>query len=428
MENNVTGDGKAQEPMPFESGEAAEDIQEYEKKINSILGEIEEMKEKYDSWLKDIERKLSEYESYFERIEKYENNFKTIETILSAMQETISNIQELLKNQNSEQQHQAPSDLQRILEPSEESFSDTFSSKTPSETTISEAPSEEVANAEKYIKKFSEYVDSSAAEILSQVENIKKRAMRNRVLLEILKDYEKLNFDSSAIENKLERELESYNEIPSYGLEDIKERIKEQIGSEELKKYDETKLREKIENAKTRVIEKIVKEEIGDKLPEIDYKEIVEIFVDYLEKTNKKKRSELYRDFDLLPETRLLGFILNAYTSVKENSKNGKVDADIVAEKVKSWYRISNPSNFKEELRKDIQPAAEYLILLLQTGRKEIEEHWNDIKRISDVYGIDVYPLVSPYYSKQKTFFDTALSYRSEKIWGNKRISAPLLF
>jgi len=403
MEDKITGEEGVEKSVHFESGETARDI-------DAIWREIERMKERYDSWLENIEKKLSEYERYFERIEKYENNFKTIETRLAAMQETINNIQKLLENQVSKPKSQEPSDLSKISE---------------SEESISTKPSE---TPEKYIEKFNKYLDSSATEILDQVESMKKRALRNRVLLEILRDYERLNFDSNAIENKLEKELELYEELPPYRIEDIKERIKGQIDLEELKKYDETKLKEKIENAKTRVIEKIVKEEIGDKLPEIDYKEIVEIFVDYLEKTNKKKRSELYRAFDLLPETRLLGFILNAYTSAKENLKNGKVDPNIVAEKVKSWYRISNPSNFKEELRKDIQPAAEYLILLLQTGRKEIEERWNDIKRISDAYGIEIYPLVSPYYSKQKTFFDTALSYRSEKIWGNKRISAPLLF
>ena len=310
---------------------------------------------------------------------------------------------------------------ERANEASEESISDTFLSQPSSEITVSQASEQEVANAEKYL-------DSCATEILEQVENIKKRAMRNRILLEILRDYEKLNFDSRAIENKLERELKLYNEIPSYRLEDIKERIKKEIDPKELSKYDKTKVREKIENAKNRVIGKIVKEEMCNKLPEIDYKDIVEIFVDYLEKVNKKKRSELSRAFDLLPETRLLGFILDTYTSVKENLKNGKVDVNTVAEKVKAWYHITNPSNFKEELRKDIQPAAEYLILLLQTGRKEIEEHWSNIKRKANAYGIDIYPLVSPHYSNQNTFIDTVLSYKSEKIWGNERIGTLPLF
>jgi len=173
-----------------------------------------------------------------------------------------------------------------------------------------------------------------------------------------------------------------------------------------------------IENIVQHVIRKIIEEEMSDKLPKIEYEEIIRIFVDYLEKIDENRRSELYRAFDILPETRLLGIILSVYNSVKGNSKKKKVDADIVAKRVESWYYICDPNNFKEELERDIQPATEYLILLLQTGRKEIEEHWSDLKMIGDVFGIEISPLISPYYSKQRTFFDTALSYKSKKKYG----------
>jgi len=62
-------------------------------------------------------------------------------------------------------------------------------------------------------------------------------------LLEVLRDYDRLNFDTFAIKKKLSRELESYKEIPSYEPENIKGRIRKQISSENLNGYDERKLK-----------------------------------------------------------------------------------------------------------------------------------------------------------------------------------------
>ena len=421
MESEENDRGEVSEQI-FGSEENREDTQDYGVKINEIWEEIERMREEYDRRFENLEEKLSEYESYFERLDKYEREFETIKSTLFTMQENMSNIQKLLENLSSEQP-QAVSDLEEVSEPSEESTAETFSSQIyqPTETSIPQALKQEDATTKKYFEKFDEYINSCASEISREVNNIKKRAMRNIVLLEMLRDYKKLNLDSTTLQDRLNEKLESYEKIPSYEPEDIKKKIEARINREELSKYDETKLKEAIENVKTQIIGEIVRKDMSDKL-EIKYEDIVEIFVDYLEKVNKKKRSELSRAFDLLPDTRLLGFILDTYSSVKENLKKGKVDVNTVAEKVKAWYRITNPSNFKEELRKDIQPAAEYLILLLQTGRKEIEEHWSNIKRKANAYGIDIYPLVSPHYSNQNTFIDTVLSYKSEKIWGNERI------
>ena len=136
-----------------------------------------------------------------------------------------------------------------------------------------------------------------------------------------------------------------------------------------------------------------------------ELREVVKIFINYLEK-NKDKHSKLWMDLwmdldcldvDIEP-TKLLKRILSAYTYIKENPRNINVDdidalTDRVLHNVRINYLISE--NGKDELRKDLNSAAKYLILLLQSERKDLKEVWDKIKTKFDV---PLNPLFSPKY------------------------------
>ena len=280
-----------------------------------------------------------------------------------------------------------------------------------------------------------------------RIEYGRKIGIRNRVLFEALKEYDEFDQDIEKIIEELKIRLFGQNggmqPLPTYKVEKEeiigkayairREEIERIVSSENFKKENKENIKNEI---KRKVVMPVVedylkkKRDLVEKYFEdtrIDEREVVKAFINYLEKKGSDPL-ELWMDFDCLEwekePTRFLKRVLAAYTKVKESS-DVKYDREAIVDRVLHDVRINYmiSENGKDELRKDLNSALKYLILMLQSGRKDLKKEWNKIKTKFDV---PLNPLFSPKYGDLE-FYRAVQEYRVSKLYGEP-ISLPMIF
>ena len=280
-----------------------------------------------------------------------------------------------------------------------------------------------------------------------RIEYGRKIGIRNRVLFEALKEYDKFNQDIEKIIEELKIKLFGQNggmqPLPTYevGKEEIigkayairREEIERIVSSENFKKENKESIKNEI---KRKVVMPVVEDYLKKKRnlvekyfedTRIDEREAIKAFINYLEKKGSNPL-ELWMDFDCLEwekePTRFLKRVLAAYTKIKESS-DVKYDREAIVDRVLHDVRINYmiSENGKDELRKDLNSALRYLILMLQSERNDLKKEWNKIKTKFDV---PLNPLFSPKYGDLE-FYRAVQEYRISKLYGEP-VSLPMIF